>query len=54
MRDVVRPHISRFRPQDVDIAFMTRPEAAKFEFEDVKTAVLQLLIKSGLISPEKK
>ncbi len=53
MRDIVRPHISHFRPQDVDIAFMARPEAAKFEFEDVKMVVLQLLIKSGLISPEK-
>ncbi len=54
MREVVRPYLAKFRPQDVDVAFMARPESAKFEFAEVRTTVVQLLIKSGLISPEKK
>ncbi len=48
MRDVMRPLVAKFRPQNVDVALMVRPEAVAFDFAQVKMTVLELLQKSGL------
>lgn len=54
MRESVRPLLGKLIPRGIDVAFIARPEAVGFDFDEVDGVIRSLLERAGVIRREWK